>query len=208
MSLLFTESPYLAAISLGSCIIGYFIHPIIFGLMLAAFLFLLYFYRYFPKNVDIRDARTLICPCEGTVLDIVDKDGYYYIPIFISLLDKHTQVYPAYCTVINRVYDMSGEFNLAIDLNKSKNNEKKIHTMHMYDGTVISLTQVAGLIPRVITSASEIGNYNIGDYLGMIKFGSRVDLLLPKKSANDLTLTLSIVKDQHIDIYDILGKYE
>jgi hypothetical protein len=46
--------------------------------MLAAFLFLLYFYRYFPKNVDIRDARTLICPCEGTVLDIVDKDGYYY----------------------------------------------------------------------------------------------------------------------------------
>ncbi len=208
MSVLFFESPFLATgvvILLGVSIIVK--STIAMGFCIVLLIFMLYFYRYQQTNIGVISDNVLVSPCEGTVLTILDKYDYYYVPIFLSPLNRHTQVYPCNCRVLKREYDRTGKFNIVMNLSKSANNEKKIHTMMMNNGAVLQMTQIAGFLPRMITSAEECGRYTAGEYFGMIKFGSRVDLLLPKTAPNGERLILGIRKGQQISLGEYLGGY-
>ena len=208
MSLLFSESPIIGIASLSVPIIGVYLKSnFITGVGMVLLLFLLYFYRYTSFDIDDVPDNYILSPCEGTVLDILDKHDYYYVPIFLSPFNRHTQIYPANCTVIDRVYDYTGEFNMVMNLTKSKNNEKKIHTLKLNNGATMQLTQISGFLPRMITSSEDLTEYKAGDYLGMIKFGSRIDLLMPKKAPDGSKLYLSIGKNDAVRIGDYLGKY-
>lgn len=207
MSLLFSESPIISLGVFTSLGIGiYFQSNLIIGFSVVLLVFLLYFYRYCPIEIQVQD-NEIVSPCEGTVLDILDRQNYYYIPIFLSPFNRHTQIYPANCTVLKRIYDRTGEYNMVMNLNKSVNNEKKIHYLLLKNGAVIKLTQIAGFLPRMITSDESLTTYSAGDYLGMIKFGSRVDLLIPKYAPDKSTFSLNIQKNQKICIGDYLGDY-
>jgi phosphatidylserine decarboxylase len=200
MSILFSESPYISIAILTLLGISIYVKSnLAIGFSIVLLLFMLYFYRYCPIDVGIINDNEIISPCEGTILDIYHKYGYYYIPIFLSPMNKHTQIYPANCKVLDRKYDKTGEFAIVMDLSKSRNNEKKIHTLLLNNNVVIQLTQIAGFLPRVITSSDELKSYSAGDYLGMIKFGSRVDLLIPDKNINT-TLKLLVKKGQSVSI--------
>lgn len=208
MSLLFSESPMLSVGILA--LLGVSIYSesnLAIGLCMVLLLFMLYFYRYCPLDiVDIPD-NELISPCEGTVLDIYEKYGYYYIPIFLSPLDKHTQIYPANCKVLDRIYDHTGEFAMVMNLNKSVNNEKKIHKLMLKNGAVIQITQIAGFLPRMIASDEDLKDYKAGEYFGMIKFGSRIDLLMPIKAPDGSHLQLDIGIGQSLYIGQFIGAY-
>lgn len=209
MSLLFSESPLISIGTIAAAGIGFAIKSnLVIGVSIFMLVFLLYFYRYCPVDIGSIDNNTILSPCEGTVLDIYDKHGYFYIPIFLSPMNKHTQIYPANCAVLSRTYDKTGEFAMVMNLSKSQNNEKKIHVLQMDNGAVISLTQIAGFLPRMITSDEELNSYKAGDYLGMIKFGSRVDLLIPKKSPSNELFTLDIQVGDKVSIADFIGKYQ
>ncbi len=209
MSLLFSESPVLAVGILAATALGYYLKSnLVVGVGIVLFIFMLYFYRYTPLDLGDLPDNTIVSPCEGTVLDVLNRYDYYYIPIFLSPMNKHTQIYPANCQVLSRKYDYTGEFKPVMNLSKSQNNEKKIHTLALRNGAVMQLTQLSGFLPRMITSSDALNSYKAGDYLGMIKFGSRVDLLMPKLAPDGSRLKLSIAPNDSVCIGDFVGSYQ
>lgn len=209
-SLLFTESPVLGYLPIIAGGIAYYnkYNNVGHACVILLICFWL-FYRYTPYDKRYTD-EVVISPCEGTILLVEDRHDYYYIPIFLSVFNKHTQIYPVNGTVVNRKYDHTGKFEIVMYLNKSVDNEKKIHHILMKNGAAISVTQLAGMLPRMITSSDKVPmNVKAGEYLGMIKFGSRVDLLLPKTAPDGTKLVLNskIKKDFSISIGDMIGRY-
>jgi phosphatidylserine decarboxylase len=141
------------------------------------------FYRYYPHEKRYSD-DFIVCPCDGTVTSsFTMEDGEHgFISIFLSPLDIHTQMYPANGVVVERVYDQTGKFAIVVNEGKSRDNEKKIHTIATKHG-LVTLTQIAGFLPRRISSSDIVPeNVKAGEYLGMIKFGSRVDIKFPVKN--------------------------
>lgn len=209
-SLLFDESPILGTLPIIAAITAYNYkyNNLAYGFVVLLICFWL-FYRYTPYNKRHPD-NAIVSPCEGKILLIEDRYDYYYIPIFLSVFNKHTQIYPVNGTVVRRQYDHTGQFEIVMYLDKSIDNEKKIHQIAMKSGAVISVTQLAGLLPRMITS-SDVTPMEVqaGEYLGMIKFGSRVDLVLPKTAPDGTKLKLmpNIVKNYAISIGDLIGTY-
>lgn len=211
MTLLFKESPFIAAVSAGSIILAAYNNADykIQGILILLFLMLLYFYRYeefIPVNVT---DNMILSPCEGKIIKICQKiPTHTYISIFLSPLNRHTQIYPVNGTVIKREYDLTGRFNIVMNINKSRKNEKKIHYINMTDGTLIKVTQLAGLLPRMIVSSDDVPmKVYAGQYMGMMKFGSRVDILIPNTNITGKKLLLHIKEEQNIKIGDLLGEY-
>jgi len=212
MSLLFYESPLLATTSLSAIGLSAYLQAPMYvtGFFIVIFLFLLYFYRYKKyEGAGARDSE-ILSPCEGTVLKVYDKNpNYLYIAIFLSPMNRHTQIYPVNGTVIKRQYDHTGKFEIVMDLNKSRHNEKKMHYISMKNGTLIKITQIAGFLPRMITSSEETPmNVVAGDYLGMMKFGSRVDMLIPWVDTNGKFLQLKTKEEEELSIGDLLACYK
>ena len=206
MSLLFYESPIIGAASVAS--IGaalYSENKLLIGVSITIFILLLFFYRSF-NDVIIASDDDVVSPCEGVVVKIENLGEYIYVAIFMSVINRHTQIYPANCRVISRVFDDTGRFHLVANLDKSKYNEKKIHNLMLDNGGFIQLTQIAGALPRAITSSDDLGSYFAGDYLGMIKFGSRIDLKISKKSMTG-EFQLYINENDHVNIGKLIGVY-
>lgn len=179
-TLLFKESPYIAfGFSFIALLFYYNSYNRLFGLSLLVLLILVIFYRYTPYN-ERHNNNTIISPAQGLVTNIIKKGDRINISIYLNIANNHTQIYPVNGKVINRYYDRSGVFNLVVDMDKSRYNEKKIHTIKMKNGNIVIVTQIAGFLPRAINSSDLIPEeVKAGEYLGIIKFGSRVDLLFP-----------------------------
>jgi phosphatidylserine decarboxylase len=211
MTLLFKESPLIAAVSVGSIILAAYnkVDYRIQGILILLFLMLLYFYRYKEFVPDNVTDNMILSPCEGKVIKICQKaPTHTYISIFLSPLNRHTQIYPVNGVVIKREYDLTGRFNIVMNINKSRKNEKKIHYITMVDGTIIKVTQLAGLLPRMIVSDDTVPmNVYAGQYMGMMKFGSRVDMLVPTTNISGKKLLLNIKEEQNIKIGELLGEY-
>ena len=192
MSLLLKESPIIAAGAIGAVYITSKLGSNwLLGASIVVLIFLFYFYRYCPPKIEVPD-NILLSPCEGKVTMLRDDHDYYYISVFLSPMNKHWQIYPVNGVVIDRIYDHSGKYRMVMHADKSQDNEKKMHYIMMNNGTVLKLTQIAGFLPRMITSSDEIGvEVKAGQYLGMIKFGSRVEILVPKKARNGQHLILN-----------------
>mgnify|MGYP003327448227 CR=1 FL=1 len=93
-------------------------------MFITLFIFLLYFYRYEEFSGEKANNNQIISPCEGTVSAVSEKNkDYVYIAIFLSPINKHTQIYPVNGIVIKRQYDHTGQFEIVMDLDKSKYNE-------------------------------------------------------------------------------------
>ncbi len=206
MSLLFSESPIIGGVAVSAiCGAIYCESRILIAATVLCFLFLLFFYRSSDLHINV-SSDTVVSPCEGKIVKIIDNDKFIYIAIFMSVLDRHTQVYPADCRVISRTYDATGKFEIVSDLDKSKFNEKKIHELLLDNGATIKLTQIAGFIPHAITSSEDLSKYKAGEYLGMIKFGSRIDMEISKKSL-DKTFNMILKENDRVTLGDIIGEY-
>jgi phosphatidylserine decarboxylase len=132
--------------------------------------------------IDSTIKNTLVSPAYGTVLDILEDTNKYTICIFLSPFDVHYQYFPIDCTVSKVVYDDKGLYNLAYDLNKSIHNEKAIHYLSTLYGEVI-VYQIAGKIARRINYFHDRGyTATKGEKLGIIHFGSRVDISFDKRN--------------------------
>jgi len=174
------------------------------GFSILVLMFLIYFYRYAEFLGRFGD-NVIISPACGEITDIIELDGYCLVSIFLSPFDRHTQVYPINGKVIKSVYDQNGQFKLAITRNKSHDNEKKMHYILANNGAVVKVTQIAGFLPRRITSENKV-NVKAGEYLGMIKFGSRVDLMFPMK-VGDTEFKRRVIVGNKLNIGDIIGLY-
>jgi phosphatidylserine decarboxylase len=138
-------------------------------------------------------------------------NGYCYVSIFLSPINQHVQIFPCNGTVIKQEYDKTGKFNLATDIDKCRHNEKAIHYIMIKNYSLLKLTQISGFLPRCISYIKPIDTVSAGDYLGMIKFGSRVDLLFPIRSPDGLSAfqpSHMLTVGQKITYGNLLGKYQ
>lgn len=180
-------------------ILGHRIHPI-FSWVAAGFLiFSFYFFRnperFCPEA--LADPRVLVSPADGHVVDIdIIQDeqlgSVRKVSIFLSPLDVHVNWTPIAGTIDGIIY-RPGKFIVAYAPKSSDINERNDIIIITNDHKKILVRQIAGFVARRICCWVHAGDMlPVGTKYGMIRFGSRVDLLLP------LDTTLSIVKDQYV----------
>ena len=136
--------------------------------------------NFFKKPIfeKKRENNMILSPSYGRIQKIMKIKNKVYISIFLSLFDPHIQYIPYDGFLINQVYK-KGTFRAAFLFEKSTFNERMIHNIVTRVGT-ISVVQIAGMIARTIVSfLNELTRVKKGDELGMIKFGSRVDIIVP-----------------------------
>ena len=142
--------------------------------------FVTFFFRD-PDRTFEGTARQIASPADGKVVSVRQENGQEAISIFLSVFDVHINRSPISGNVTAVDY-YKGKFLLAFDERASGENERNSITMEG-QGHQIRFVQIAGLIARRIVCWSRPGqNLAVGDRIGLIKFGSRVDVFLPAGS--------------------------
>lgn len=163
-----------------SCVLAWIAYIIITGF----WLFIISFFRL-PKRVHTFDENGIISPADGKVVVIeetVDEEYFHekrlQISVFMSPANVHVNRNPISGTVLYSQYH-KGKFLVAWDPKSSTDNER--HSIVLTNGKVTLLVkQIAGALARRIVNYAKVGSeVKQNDEFGFIKFGSRVDLLLP-----------------------------
>ena len=154
-------------------------------------LFSIYFFRD-PNRIP-PDNDGFLSPADGKIIQIIDIEdteiGYAkQISIFLSIFNVHSQRVPLSGKVISKHYN-SGQFLAAFNNKASLQNEHAIITFETESGKKYKIKQIAGLIARRILNYMEPENIvQRGERLGFIRFGSRVDIIVPADFQIDVIL--------------------
>jgi phosphatidylserine decarboxylase len=152
--------------------------PGIAALILAGFV--TFFFRD-PDRTFTGTEREVASPADGKVVWLREENGAPAISIFLSVFDVHINRAPISGTISDVNYH-KGKFLIAFDERASIENERNSITMER-KGQVVRFVQIAGLIARRIVCWRKTGEtLAVGDRIGLIKFGSRVDVFLPPGS--------------------------
>jgi phosphatidylserine decarboxylase len=138
-----------------------------------------------PVRSGERGALLVVAPADGKVVEVrvLDEPDFFGGPaqricIFMNVFDCHVNRYPADGTVAYRHY-VAGKFLHAAHEKSSLENEQSSVGLETGRGRML-IRQIAGLIARRIVTDDPVGTVvKQGDRLGMIRFGSRVDLFIP-----------------------------
>ncbi len=131
------------------------------------------FFLYFFRDADRRIGDGIISPADGKVLYVKGNE----IAIFMSIFDMHVNLAP-YDGKIEKMIYKKGEHKPAYG-DTSKNERMEIY-MDTEIGEIV-IAQIAGIFARRILPYVKEGQYiKKGEKIGIIKFGSRVELKLPK----------------------------
>ena len=162
--------------------------PIIglFFLLISSYIF--YFFRD-PKRL-IPNEEVIVSPADGIITYIgvskgpnkgaLDNQQFLKISIFLNIFNVHVNRLPT-SGVIKKITYIHGKFiNATLD-KSSEHNERNIICLENNKKEIFYVTQIAGLIARrIVCEIKEKQIMQKGDRFGIIKFGSRVDLYLPK----------------------------
>lgn len=155
------------------------------GLLLGAFgLFCLAFFRD-PDRAVPEDPAAIVAPADGRVVVITSEENAgrpgTRISIFLAIWNVHVNRAPA-AGVITRMEYRPGKFLAAWDGKASLENEQNIFTLLTERGE-IEFKQIAGLIARRVVSWKKPRDpVARGERVGLVRFGSRVDLWIPQGS--------------------------
>jgi len=179
--------PYLA-IAAGVLLIGWWIAGWLFWPLAILTAWVAYFFRDPPRVTPVRDGL-VIAPADGTVTQIANAlpppelglatRPLLRVSIFMNVFDCHVNRSPV-TGRIQKIAYKAGKF-LNADLDKaSEENERNGFIIEAPVGS-FGVVQIAGLIARRIVVWSKEGeSVGVGDRLGMIRFGSRVDVYFPE----------------------------
>jgi phosphatidylserine decarboxylase len=172
------------------------------GLWLAAFVLLLlalwvaYFFRD-PERTGDRGASLIVAPADGKLIMITDVDEPSFVKgravrlsIFMNVFNVHVNRYPIDGVVSYVHYNKGKFFNAAAEKSSLENEQMSVgletapadssRTTRVGDVHRVLVRQIAGLIARRIVTYSKVGErVKQGDRMGIIRFGSRVDVFLP-----------------------------
>lgn len=182
-------------------LIGFTALPNMFGWLLVGLtIWVAAFFRD-PVRTTPTDPNLVIAPADGLVtmikrvqppLEFAGEGGlsgeFTRVSIFMSVFDVHINRSPIAGTIKRIVY-MPGKF-LNADLDKaSEDNERQHFLVEREDGVRIGFTQIAGLVARRIMSFVKEGDrVASGERIGLIRFGSRVDVYLPEGTGSQVLL--------------------
>ncbi len=144
-----------------------------------------YFFRD-PDRVSIQDDNYLVSPADGLICSIDEVDGpmelslenekFTKVSIFMNVFNCHVNRTPVSGKVEEILYEPGIFLNASLD-KASDLNERNYYRLKTKEGDEIIIVQIAGLIARRIVCEVEVNQTLVqGDRVGMIRFGSRVDL--------------------------------
>ena len=147
-------------------------------------LWVAYFFRD-PERTGERGKQLVIAPADGKIVQIavVDEPAFVQskaqrISIFMNVFNVHVNRYPVSGTVQYVHYNKGKFINAAADKASLENEQSSVGIET--ESNRILVRQIAGLIARRIVTYSKVGEkVNQGDRMGIIRFGSRVDVFLP-----------------------------
>jgi phosphatidylserine decarboxylase len=153
-----------------------------------AFVYVLAFFRN-PERYGTRNPNEMLAPADGKVVaaGIVSNPDFeagqcLRIAIFMSVFDVHVNWAPCAGEVTAATH-YAGKFLNAMEDKCCEENERKILVIRSANGLPVTVKLVAGLIARRIVCPLETGDsVQKGEKMGLIRFGSRVELLLPASS--------------------------
>lgn len=144
------------------------------------------FFRIPKRQYPSHEKRNIVSPADGVIVDVSKvKDPEYFdderirISVFMSPANVHVNRYPVDGIVRYRKYH-PGRYLVAWHPKSSTQNERNTIVLETEGGEDVLVRQIAGAVARRIVSYAKVGDSVVqGQELGFIKFGSRVDLLLP-----------------------------
>ena len=150
-----------------------------------------YFFRD-PERYPINDDSFLVSPADGLITDISERTGpielqlenttYTKASIFMNVFNCHVNRTPLTGTVEEINYKPGKFLNASLDKASEENERNYYKIKCSKSGEEIIVVQIAGLIARRIVCEVEQGqNLKQGDRIGMIRFGSRVDIYFKNK---------------------------
>lgn len=181
------------------------VHPLAGLPFFGLFLFTLYFFRD-PERELPEGENLIICPADGTVLEIVGFDDPHVgagkrVAIFMSLFNVHVNRCPLKASIVSMEHT-SGKKVIAY-LKGELEARERLRTE--FQGPIgYAVEQYAGIIARRIVSFVAIGDeLGTGDKIGMIRYGSRVDIILPEGVSIDVEVGQKVTAGQ-----TVIGGYD
>ncbi|MCB4790458.1 MAG: phosphatidylserine decarboxylase family protein [Elusimicrobia bacterium] len=170
----------------------FIIIPLIIGVILlflgggwkypgAFFILLCFFCCYFfrdPKRNVPHDEKLVISPADGRIMEIIKEGDTNVIRIFLSVFNVHLQRSPVSGKVVSMDYK-PGKFLPAMDKAAHMENEQNIIKIRNANGEY-TVKQIAGILARrVVSWVKKNDELKMGQQIGLIKFGSQVDISIP-----------------------------
>ena len=158
------------------------------GLLLTIWVY--YFFRD-PERIIIGDDSYLVSPADGEVIKVEEVDGpkelglenqkFKKISIFMNVFDCHVNRTPCSGVVEEILYKPGKFFNASLD-KASEDNERNYYKIKDLQSNDIVVVQIAGLVARrIVCESNKDQDLKQGDRIGMIRFGSRVDIYFKNK---------------------------
>ena len=150
-----------------------------------------YFFRD-PERVIIEDDNYLVSPADGRISSIGEVNGpielglndkkFTRVSIFMNVFDCHVNRSPSNGEIVDIFYKPGKFLNASLDKASEENERNYFKIKDKKTGEQIVVVQIAGLIARrIVTSVEKTQKINQGQRLGMIRFGSRVDVYYSKR---------------------------
>lgn len=159
---------------------GWKMITVIFGAMT---LFICFFFRN-PKREAPLEEGVIVAPADGKIIAIEDIGDKTKISTFMSVLNCHVNRVPVDGEVCGVTY-RPGRFFVASFDKASEHNERNTIIMKDDAGRSLTIVQIAGVVARrIVCYLTEGARVGRGARLGLIRFGSRVDLFLPRGKFN------------------------
>lgn len=167
---------YLLAFAAGGALVSWLVGPAAAIPLYVVGLFCAWFFRDPERLLPV--GPVALSPADGRVVSIVKEDACHTrVSIFLNIFDVHVNRSPISGIVTDVTYK-PGKFLVASRELASGENEQNIVTIRAEDGTRVVYKQIAGLIARRIICTKHVGDFvQAGERVGMIKFGSRVDVI-------------------------------
>ncbi len=147
-----------------------------------------YFFRDPERVTPLRDGL-VISPADGLISHVQEVtppaeldlgvEPRLRISVVMSVFDVHVNRSPVAGTILRSVYVPGLFLNAELD-KASEDNERRSFVIEQGDGQLIGVVQIAGLVARrIVAFAQEGDRVGAGERIGLIRFGSRVDVYLP-----------------------------
>ena len=161
------------------------------GLILILISVWIYYFFRDPERYSINDNSYLVSPADGLITDISERTGpeelslentsYTRVSVFMNVFNCHVNRVPT-SGKVEEIYYKPGKFlNASLD-KASEENERNYFKIKLTNNEEIIIVQIAGLIARrIVCEVEQDQNLKQGERIGMIRFGSRVDIYFKNK---------------------------
>ena len=178
------------AISILATFIVLFFSKFLGSILILITIWVYYFFRD-PERYSINNDNYLVSPADGLITDISERSGpeelrlentsFTRVSIFMNVFNCHVNRVPS-SGKVEEIYYKPGKFlNASLD-KASEENERNYYKIKLINGEEIIIVQIAGLIARrIVCEVEQAQDLVQGERIGMIRFGSRVDVYFKNK---------------------------